>query len=115
MTCKNIVSDIFNTLNLWLWAIYASASNQKIKTLLLPLIILSSATSSNTAYANDDVQEHAFNQQVDKTIALSLVHLESGVALIKDPTLFPTYANKELLWNLNTSHKWTTLFYSGTL
>ena len=88
---------------------------KKIKTLLLPFIILSSAALSNTAYANDNAQEQAFDQKVDKAIALSLAHLESSVALIKDPTLFPTYANKELVWNLNTSHKWTAGFYPGTL
>ena len=69
---------------------------KKIKTSLLPFIILSSAALFNMAYANDNAQEQAFDQKVDKAIVLSLAHLESSVALIKDPTLFPTYANKEL-------------------
>jgi len=84
--------------------------SKKMHYFLLPLSLLTSLS-----YALPANQEQQFKQNVDNAIALSLAHLESSVEIVKDPTLFPTYATKDLVWNLNTSHKWTAGFYPGTL
>ena len=87
----------------------------KMKILCSTLLVLSSSSFATFTFATSTQQEQQFKQRVDKAITVSLAHLESSVQLIKDPTLFPTYAEKDLTWTLNTSHKWTAGFYPGTL
>lgn len=81
----------------------------KVVTLSLPMIVSAlGITNVNAATTN-------FNKRINIAIEDSLAHLETSVQLIKDPNQFPTYANKDLSWQLNAAHKWTAGFYPGAL
>ncbi|MGJ8581548.1 MAG: hypothetical protein ACSHWR_04450, partial [Psychromonas sp.] len=82
-----------------------------LKGLFIGLLIMASSFS----LANTGADQADFNQRIEQAIQDSLAHLESSVQLIKDPNLFPTYANKDLTWQLNKAHKWTAGFYPGAL
>ncbi|WP_181817782.1 MULTISPECIES: glycoside hydrolase family 88 protein [unclassified Psychromonas] len=71
--------------------------------------------SSTITLAASNEDDAAFNKRISQAIQASLSHLETSVALIKDPNLFPTYGNHDLTWQLNKSHKWTAGFYPGAL
>jgi len=64
---------------------------------------------------NINAAENDFKKRINIAIEDSLAHLESSVELIQDPKQFPTYANKDLTWQLHAAHKWTAGFYPGSL
>ena len=52
---------------------------------------------------------------VDSTINQSLICLTKSVSEVKDTALYPTYATKDLKWQLKSSDDWTSGFYPGCL
>ena len=59
--------------------------------------------------------ENKLDSLVNRTIKISLIHLENSVKEINDTTLFPTYGTKQLKWILKPSDDWTSGFYPGCL
>ena len=68
--------------------------------------------------AYDQNLNHAktkLDKLVDNAIEKSLLCLKKSVIEVKDPTLYPTYATKDLHWKLKSSADWTSGFYPGCL
>ncbi|MEZ5071925.1 MAG: glycoside hydrolase family 88 protein [Bacteroidales bacterium] len=55
------------------------------------------------------------DQRVDRAIELSLQCMERSVEEVGNPSLYPTYATKELTWKLDRSSNWVSGFYPGSL
>ena len=71
---------------------------------------------SNTAYnQSSKPSNNKLDKLVDSAISKSLQCLRNSINEVKDPTLYPTYATKDLHWKLKPSSDWTSGFYPGCL
>jgi unsaturated chondroitin disaccharide hydrolase len=60
-------------------------------------------------------QAESLRTQVDAAIAISLQRLARSVDEVGHPDRYPTYATKDLNWQLRGSDDWTSGFYPGCL
>jgi unsaturated chondroitin disaccharide hydrolase len=71
---------------------------------------------SNNAYnQSSKPSKTKLDKLVDSAITKSLLCLRNSVNEVKDPTLYPTYATKDLHWKIKSSADWTSGFYPGCL
>ena len=66
-------------------------------------------------FQSSNYKSNQLNGLVDNAIKKSLDCLAKSVEEVKDSSLYPTYATKDLKWKLKKSSDWTSGFYPGCL
>lgn len=66
-------------------------------------------------FQSSNCKSNQLNGLVDNAIKKSLDCLAKSIEEVKDSSLYPTYATKDLKWKLKKSTDWTSGFYPGCL
>ncbi len=78
--------------------------------LLVSFLVLTNVFISCTPNKRNQLDE-----KVDHVIQISLECMSRSVSEVATPSLYPTYATKDLKWKLEGSSNWVSGFYPGSL
>ena len=80
--------------------------------LVLPLFIFTTFCDASNPF---NKKQSPLDNLANNAINISLTCLTKSVEEVKDRSLYPTYATKDLKWKLKSSDDWTSGFYPGCL